>query len=43
MHLLIPHASAVSDASIHTLRDLSLPNLSRLLSVAASGPGAHCR
>lgn len=33
MHLLISHASAVSDASAHTLRDLSLPNLSRLLSV----------
>ena len=40
MHLLIPHASAVSDASIHTLRDLSLPNLSRLLSVLQAGP-AH--
>ncbi len=40
MHLLIPHASAVSAASAHTLRDLSLPNLSRLLSVLQAGP-AH--
>jgi len=32
MHLLIPFASALSDASTHTLRDLSLPNLSTLLS-----------
>ena len=40
MHLLIPHASAVSEASAHTLRDLSLPNLSRLLSVMTAG-AAH--
>lgn len=40
MHLLIPHASAVSDASIHTLRDLSLPHLSRLLAVMQASP-AH--
>ncbi len=33
MHLLLPHASALSEASTHTLRDLSLPNLSRLLTV----------
>lgn len=33
MHLLIPHASAVSEASTHTLRDLALPNLARLLTV----------
>ncbi len=33
MHLLIPHASAVSEASAHTLRDLALPNLARLLTV----------
>jgi hypothetical protein len=32
MHLLIPFASALSDASTHTLRDLSLPVLARLLS-----------
>lgn len=33
MHLLIPHASALSEASAHTLRDASLPNLARLLTV----------
>ena len=32
MHLMIPNASALSDAGTHTLRDLSLPNLARLLS-----------
>lgn len=32
MQLLIPFASALSDAGTHTARDLSLPNLSRLLS-----------
>ena len=32
MHLLIPHASALSDASMHTLRGLELPQLRRLLS-----------
>ncbi|MDL2339179.1 MAG: hypothetical protein QFE16_15175, partial [Pseudomonadota bacterium] len=31
--LLIPHASAVSEASAHTLRDLTLPNLARLMTV----------
>jgi hypothetical protein len=31
MHLLVPFASALSDAASHVLRDLSLPNLSRLL------------
>jgi hypothetical protein len=31
MHLLIPFASALSDAASHVLRDLSLPNLSKLL------------
>jgi len=31
MHLLIPFASALSDAASHVLRDLSLPNLSALL------------
>jgi len=31
MHLLIPFASALSEASTHTLRDLALPNLARLL------------
>jgi len=30
MHLLIPFASALSDASTHTLRDLELPQLTRL-------------
>lgn len=33
MHLLIPFASALSDASTHTLRDLSLPHLARLLAM----------
>jgi hypothetical protein len=33
MHLLIPFASALSEAGTHTLRDLTLPNLSRLLSL----------
>ena len=31
MHLLIPFASALSDASTHVLHDLHLPNLARLL------------
>jgi len=31
MHLLIPFASTLSEACQHTLRDLQLPNLSRLL------------
>lgn len=31
MHLLIPFASALSDAASHVLRDLALPNLSQLL------------
>lgn len=31
MHLLIPFASALAEAGLHTLRDLSLPHLSRLL------------
>jgi hypothetical protein len=30
MHLLIPFASALSEAGLHTLRDLDLPHLSRL-------------
>ncbi|MDO9314024.1 MAG: hypothetical protein Q7T97_05715 [Burkholderiaceae bacterium] len=33
MHLLIPHVSALSEASAHTLRDLTLPNLARLMTV----------
>lgn len=37
MHLLIPHASALSEASAHTLRDLSLPNLGRLMTVLKAG------
>lgn len=32
MHLLIPFASALSDAASHVLRDLSLPRLTALLS-----------
>ncbi len=31
MHLLIPFASALSDAAVQVLHDLSLPNLARLL------------
>ena len=31
MHLLIPFASALSDAATHVLRDLPLPNLAQLL------------
>jgi hypothetical protein len=31
MHLMIPHASAVGDATAHTLAELSLPNLAQLL------------
>ena len=31
MHLLIPFASALSEASTHVLRDLQLPSLARLL------------
>jgi hypothetical protein len=31
MHLLVPFASALSEAGRHTIRDLSLPNLDRLL------------
>jgi hypothetical protein len=31
MHLLVPHASALADAATHVVRDLALPNLSRLL------------
>jgi len=36
MHLLIPHATALQDAAIHTLRDLPLPNLARLLGAMAA-------
>jgi len=35
MHLLIPFASALSDAGRHTQRDLDLPRLTRLLTVLA--------
>ena len=31
MHLLVPFASALSEAGRHTIRDLTLPNLDRLL------------
>lgn len=31
MHLLIPFASALSDAALHVIGDLALPNLTRLL------------
>ncbi len=33
MHLLIPFASALSEAGAHTLRDLELPRLARLLAM----------
>lgn len=36
MHLLIPHASALSEAGVHTLRDLALPQLSRFLAMSAA-------
>jgi len=37
MHLLIPFASALSDAGMHTLRDLELPQLSALLTRLRAG------
>lgn len=40
MHLLIPHASALSEASTHTLRDLPLPRLSKFLSISSAGAPA---
>src|SRR5690606_1791403 len=40
MHLLIPFASALSEAAIHTLRDLPLPQLQKLLTLLA--PAARC-
>ncbi|WP_119155629.1 hypothetical protein [Caldimonas tepidiphila] len=39
MHLLIPHASALSEAGRHALRELRLPNLAALL--AALAPAAR--
>ncbi len=38
MHLLIPFASALSEASTHTLRDLALPQLQALLPRLTAGP-----
>ncbi len=38
MHLLIPFASALSEAGVDTLRHLELPNLVRLLPLLAEGP-----
>jgi len=38
MHLLIPFASALSEPARHVLRDLPLPNLSRLLTVLTPRP-----
>src|SRR5690349_7501344 len=35
MHLVIPHASALSDAAVQALAALSLPNLERLLARGA--------
>ncbi len=40
MHLLIPFASALSEAAVHTLRDLPLPRLQALL--ARLAPAARC-
>lgn len=40
MHLLIPFASALSPAAVHTLGTLQLPCLSTLLSRLSSGPRA---
>lgn len=37
MHLLIPYASALSDASTQVLRDLRLPSLMRLMSMLQAG------
>lgn len=37
MHLLVPFASALSEAGRHTIRDLSLPNLDRLLARLQGG------
>ena len=37
MHLLIPFATALQDAAAHTLRDLALPNLQRLLNTLEAG------
>lgn len=37
MHLLIPHASALSETARHTLRELALPNLTRLLTRLTPG------
>jgi hypothetical protein len=37
MHLLVPFASAVSEAGRHTLHDLALPNLDRALARMAPG------
>jgi hypothetical protein len=38
MQLLIPFASALSDAGAHALRELSLPHLARLLAAFEPGP-----
>lgn len=38
MHLLIPHAGALSPACAHTLSHLALPNLSALLGRLEAGP-----
>ena len=38
MHLLIPFSSALSDAAVHVLRDLQLPNLARLLTMWTPQP-----
>jgi hypothetical protein len=40
MHLLVPFASALSEAAVHTLRDLQLPRLQKLLTLLA--PAARC-
>lgn len=36
MHLLIPHACALSEAGTHTLRELALPQLSKFLAMSTA-------
>jgi len=38
MHLVIPFASALSESARHVLRDLPLPNLTRLLTMLTPQP-----
>src|SRR5687768_12832801 len=36
MHLLIPHACALTEASTHALRELALPQLSKFLAMSTA-------